>query len=73
MTKAEGDSFSLLYPVIDYFNHRFGERVVWNLEKGDFSLVLTKGASVGEQVYNNYAPKGNEERQSVNFLLGFIV
>ena len=61
MAQSEGESFSLLYPVIDYFNHRFGEKVAWNMEKGDFSLVLASGVEAGEQIFNNYAPKGNEE------------
>lgn len=63
MNQSERESFSLLYPVIDYFNHRFGEKVVWNMEKGDFSLVLTTASQSGNQIFNNYAPKGNEERK----------
>jgi hypothetical protein len=63
MTQGENEPFSLLYPVIDYFNHRFGEKVSWNMDKGDFSLVLASDVDAGSQVFNNYAPKGNEERK----------
>jgi hypothetical protein len=55
------EEFSLLYPVIDIFNHRFGAKVVWDLDKGDFTLAITESARKGEQIFNNYAPKGNEE------------
>jgi hypothetical protein len=61
MTKSKDESFPLLYPVIDYFNHRFGAKVVWNMEKGDFFLTLEEPVKSGEQIFNNYAPKGNEE------------
>ncbi|KAF2674282.1 SET domain-containing protein [Microthyrium microscopicum] len=60
-TQNADESFPLLYPVIDIFNHRFGEKVFWNMEKGTFRLELPEGAPTGEQVFNNYAPKGNEE------------
>lgn len=31
------------------------------MDKGDFELSTTEPTSAGEEVYNNYAPKGNEE------------
>lgn len=58
---AAGDPFSLLYPVIDIFNHKFGEKAHWSMEKGTFSLILPSGALLGQQIFNNYAPKGNQE------------
>jgi len=61
--EAQGE-YSLLYPVIDIFNHRFGTQVLWDLKDGNFTLSITEGATKGEQVFNNYAPKGNEERES---------
>jgi hypothetical protein len=61
MTKSQDESFPLLYPVIDCFNHRFGAKVLWNMEKGDFFLKLEEPVKAGEQIFNNYAPKGNEE------------
>jgi hypothetical protein len=61
MTLSQTDSFALLYPVQDSFNHRFGAKVVWHMEKGDFALGTTENVKKGEEVYNNYAPKGNQE------------
>ena len=61
VTPGMTEEFSLLYPVIDIFNHRFGAKVVWGLDKGDFTLAITESARRGDQIFNNYAPKGNEE------------
>jgi hypothetical protein len=61
MTASQAEPFALLYPVLDSFNHRFGAKVVWNIEKGDFALGLTESVKKGDEVYNNYAPKGNQE------------
>jgi hypothetical protein len=66
MMPSEEDSFALLYPLIDSFNHRFGAEVVWNMGEGNFALGLTQDVKKGEEVYNNYAPKGNEERKYNN-------
>ena len=57
-----GRECSLLYPVIDSFNHRFGAKAVWNMDSNGFSLASAEAITEDEQVYNNYAPKGNEER-----------
>ncbi|KIW02120.1 uncharacterized protein PV09_06610 [Verruconis gallopava] len=54
-------SFPLLYPVVDSFNHRFGAKVLWNMDNGDFQMSVAEPAQAGEEVFNNYAPKGNEE------------
>jgi len=55
--------FSLLYPIVDIFNHVFGAKVVWHLGNGDFTLAITESVKKGDQIFNNYAPKGNEERR----------
>jgi len=61
MGPSDKESFALLYPMIDSFNHQFATKVTWNMEKGDFALGLTQPVKKGQEVYNNYAPKGNEE------------
>jgi hypothetical protein len=61
---AETEVFSLLYPVLDSFNHRFGAKVAWDMDGGDFILSLAESTSAGKEIYNNYAPKGNQERLS---------
>ena len=57
------ETFPLLYPVLDSLNHRFGAKVIWDFTGGAFSLRITEPVREGEQIYNNYAPKGNEERE----------
>ncbi|KAF2104297.1 SET domain-containing protein [Rhizodiscina lignyota] len=61
-----GEPFSLLYPVLDCLNHEFGAKATWFFKDGSFSLSVEKALKKGEQVFNNYAPKGNEE-----LLLGY--
>jgi hypothetical protein len=48
--------------MLDSFNHKFGAKVLWNMDKGDFELSTIEPSKAGEEVFNNYAPKGNEER-----------
>jgi hypothetical protein len=55
--------YPLLYPVMDHFNHRFQQKVTWKTGNGDYGLVLSEEINEGDQVFNNYAPKGNEERE----------
>jgi hypothetical protein len=54
-------SFPILYPVLDIFNHKSGSKVKWQLNSGAFSLLLDEEVKVDQQVFNNYASKGNEE------------
>ncbi|KAL8639288.1 MAG: hypothetical protein Q9226_008885 [Calogaya cf. arnoldii] len=58
---SNNDSFPLLYPVIDIFNHRFDAKVEWQLDAGNFGLCLTERTEQGQQIFNDYARKGNEE------------
>ena len=62
-TTSNNGSFPVLYPVIDIFNHRFGAKVEWQLNGGTFSLYLEEKVEQKQQIFNNYAPKGNEERR----------
>jgi hypothetical protein len=61
MMPSEPDNFALLYPLVDSFNHQFGSKVIWDMSNGNFALNITQPAKNGEEVFNNYAPKGNEE------------
>jgi len=63
LPQETGEPYPFLYPVIDIFNHRTGAKVVWDFQGGDYSLGHTEGVAEGEQIFNNYAPKGNEERE----------
>jgi len=44
------------------FNHRSGAKVEWQLHGGAFSLCLKEKVKQGQQIFNNYGLKGNEER-----------
>lgn len=56
-------SYPILYPVLDIFNHRFREPVSWSLSgvPSGFTLTLRAHIPATHQVFNNYAPKSNEE------------
>jgi hypothetical protein len=49
--------------MIDMFNHHFGAKVEWQLNGGTFSLCLEEKVEQMQQIFNNYGPKGNEERR----------
>ncbi|KJE89095.1 hypothetical protein CAOG_00643 [Capsaspora owczarzaki ATCC 30864] len=50
-----------LLPLLDMMNHQFGASITWFTD--ETSVRFFTGAKVrkGEQVYNNYGPKSNEE------------
>ena len=54
-------SFPVLYPVLDTFSHRIGAKVEWQFEKGDFTLSVKEKVEQGQQIFNNYSAKGNED------------
>ncbi|KAJ9635134.1 hypothetical protein H2199_008620 [Coniosporium tulheliwenetii] len=56
-----GEVFPLLYPVLDIANHKLGAKAVWDFKEGSFDLRIAEPISTGDQVFNNYGPKGNEE------------
>lgn len=56
-----GDGFSILYPGIDILNHSPEAKVSWDFSSGDFALSTRASVEKGAEVFNNYAPKGNEE------------
>lgn len=57
---------AILLPIIDLLNHNSGAKVEWKFEKqkdghGYFSLLSQDLLDEGEEVFNNYGAKGNEE------------
>ncbi|KAL5118504.1 hypothetical protein ACEQ8H_003519 [Pleosporales sp. CAS-2024a] len=63
------DTVPVLFPVIDLFNHSATAQVEWHFEPSTaFSLKLLQADAVkpGQEVFNNYAPKQNDE-----LLLGY--
>jgi len=63
---AEDLDFPVLFPGMDASNHSHSAKVDWTFDPGRFSLACTEGVAAGQQIYNNYGPKGNDE-----LLLGY--
>ncbi|KJX94908.1 hypothetical protein TI39_contig4150g00009 [Zymoseptoria brevis] len=63
---AEDQDFPVLFPVIDVPNHSPTARVDWAFDPGRFSITIKDPIPGGEEVYNNYGPKSNDE-----LLLGY--
>ncbi|KAJ3022966.1 hypothetical protein HKX48_004724 [Thoreauomyces humboldtii] len=58
---SSGASELCLYPVLDMLNHRRGHRIEWQIREGvDVTFVALDGVEKGEEIYNNYGAKGNE-------------
>lgn len=60
----------VLFPVVDLANHDASARVAWfsdvHHEPKDLSIIVEADIPAGQQIFNNYAPKGNTE-----LLLGY--
>lgn len=74
-TSDEEESHPVLLPGVDLFNHSRGQPIVWlssetpSITPGftkTISLVTAQSQRKGQQLYNNYGPKPNEE-----LLLGY--
>lgn len=67
---AEEGPYPVLFPLLDIANHDAKARVEWFVNAQgpvkDFSIITDGAIEGGEQVFNNYAPKGNTE-----LLLGY--
>ncbi|GAB7363780.1 hypothetical protein MBLNU230_g4348t1 [Neophaeotheca triangularis] len=63
---ADDLDFPVLFPVLDVPNHRNNAHVDWSFDPGRFSLSTNQSLEPGNEVYNNYGAKGNDE-----FLLGY--
>eukprot|EP00668_Euglena_longa_P012362 GGOE01014807.1.p1 GENE.GGOE01014807.1~~GGOE01014807.1.p1 ORF type:complete len:666 (+),score=188.57 GGOE01014807.1:220-1998(+) len=59
-----------LVPVLDVLNHRSGARAAWDVFEDRLEMRLEEPVGKGQEVFNNYGEKGNEELL-MNF--GFVV
>ncbi|KAJ3092570.1 hypothetical protein HK102_005608 [Quaeritorhiza haematococci] len=61
-----------LYPVLDMLNHQRARKIEWNTVRceGQIAFVALESTAKGQEVFNNYGAKGNE-----NFLsnYGFVL
>ena len=63
------ETVPILFPVVDILNHSVSAKVEWDFQSHtSFSLKLLDGETftAGQELYNNYAPKQNDE-----LLLGY--
>lgn len=59
---ANCTGLSMLVPIVDALNHKANTPVQWHgSPTGEFCLVADGQIPAGDQIYNNYGPKGNEE------------
>lgn len=52
---------AILLPVIDLLNHSPAAKVVWSVENDKFVFSTNSPLKAGDQLFNNYGQKGNEE------------
>lgn len=53
--------YRVLLPVVDLLNHKFPTRVNWFFDNGSFQLSSEEPLVQGQEIFNNYGGKGNEE------------
>ncbi|KAF2205544.1 SET domain-containing protein [Delitschia confertaspora ATCC 74209] len=69
--------FALLFPVLDILNHAPEARVEWDFDPlKSFTLKSLQDIEEGDEIFNNYAPKQNDEfseptTNSLTVLLGY--
>ncbi|ORY13089.1 hypothetical protein BCR34DRAFT_600206 [Clohesyomyces aquaticus] len=52
----------ILFPIVDFCNHRADAKVSWDfVEQSAFHLNVLGEFEAGEEIYNNYDPKSNEQ------------
>jgi hypothetical protein len=55
-------TFPILFPVVDILNHSVEAKVEWDFHPfQDFALNILTDVNEGQELYNNYAPKQNDE------------
>ncbi|KAI9319676.1 hypothetical protein BX666DRAFT_1915131 [Dichotomocladium elegans] len=68
--EANAPDSEVLFPLLDQLNHKPNTKITWlrtgDPETGTLSFVAGEAFSEGEQLFNNYGPKSNEE-----LLLGY--
>ncbi|TKA66182.1 hypothetical protein B0A49_08348 [Cryomyces minteri] len=55
------EPFAMLFPVMDASNHSHSVKAEWSLDETSFGLSLRNEVKAGDQVWNNYGPKPNDE------------
>lgn len=58
---AKNEDLSMLIPVLDLINHKPLTAVEWNVTSDAFAFKACSAVAKGDQIFNNYGSKGNEE------------
>lgn len=66
MSHASASDFPVLFPGLDIGNHSNEAKIDYNFNPGRFDIKTNTATPAGEEVFNNYGPKGNDE-----LLLGY--
>jgi hypothetical protein len=61
---------SVLLPLLDMFNHRFGQAIEWRQTGGGIEFVSVGAKKKGDELFSNYGPKKNWE---LLFMHGFCL
>lgn len=51
-----------MFPLLDSLNHKPNTKITWSTNNGSVSFVAGQEFKAGQEVFNNYGPKSNEER-----------
>ena len=63
-------TLGVMFPFYDMLDHRAGHRITWEAGNGTIRFRCVEEIQAGEQIYNNYGPKGNQE---LLFTYGFAI
>ncbi|KAK9360024.1 hypothetical protein V1504DRAFT_456188 [Lipomyces starkeyi] len=55
------DSYPVLVPLVDSLNHKPLVPIYWTVTADGFAISSGTSIEAGDEVFNNYGPKGNEE------------
>ncbi|KAK9763141.1 hypothetical protein K7432_010460 [Basidiobolus ranarum] len=50
-----------MLPMLDMLNHRLRQPITWSNNEGQVSFICNRKVHAGEEVFNNYGAKSNEE------------
>jgi hypothetical protein len=58
---SDGDGVSVLLPLVDLPNHRPLAKVEWRAGEEDVGLLVLEEIAPGQEIFNNYGPRNNEQ------------
>ncbi|SCU98056.1 LADA_0H10286g1_1 [Lachancea dasiensis] len=61
LTPEVDPSSVILLPIVDLLNHSYNSKVEWSNAHNSFSVTKLERTREGQEIFNNYGGKGNEE------------